>query len=387
MKNATLKLTTLLLVLVSLVNKTNAQSGSINVVTTAVPFLRISPDARAGGMADAGIATSSDAFNSYWNLAKTPFSTTNTLLGATYTPWLQDLGVNDLYMVNIGGIHKLDDQQGISGSVRYFSLGSIQATTDGTNNYGTIRPFEFSIDGGYSRKLSDKLALGVGLRYIRSNLTNGSASPSLVQYQAATAVSGDIHLFYNGLKNSGEGFTYGVTLSNLGSKISYTSDATNKDYIPANLGLGAAYTKIFDADDKITFTINLNKLLVPVPPASDDSAGIVKYHTQSIISSWFNSFSAPGGFKEELDQIDICGGAEYWYQNQFALRAGYFYENPNEGDRQYFTLGAGLKYNTFALDFYYLLPSGTGITRQPLSNTLRFSVLFNLDQTNSSASK
>ncbi|MEI9935022.1 MAG: PorV/PorQ family protein [Ferruginibacter sp.] len=184
----------------SVVNKTNAQSGSINIVTTAVPFLRISPDARAGGMADAGIATSSDAFNSYWNLAKTPFSTTKTLIGATYTPWLQDLGVNDLYMVNIGAIHKLDDQQGISGSVRYFGLGSIQATTDGTNNYGTIRPFEFSIDGGYSRKLSDKLALGVGLRYIRSNLTNGSAQPSIVQYQAATAVSGDIHLYYDGTK-------------------------------------------------------------------------------------------------------------------------------------------------------------------------------------------
>jgi Type IX secretion system protein PorV len=368
-----------------LVNNVTAQSSTINVVTTGVPFLRISPDARSGGMADAGIATSSDAYNSYWNIAKTPFSSNSASVGLTYTPWLQDLGLNDVDMISAAGFDKLDDQQGITGSIRYFSLGTIQFTDQGGAYTGQqFRPREFAIDGGYSRKLSDKLAIGIGLRFISSNLT-GNTTINTVSYKTATAVAGDIHLYHDGLNESGEGFTYGITLTNLGSKISYTPDATDKDYIPANLGLGGAYTKVYDADNKITFTLNLNKLLVPAPPVATgndtvDAAALTKYHTQSVVSSWFNSFSSQGGFKEQLDQIDISGGAEYWYQNQFSFRAGYFYENPNEGDRQYFTLGAGLKYNTFALDFSYLLPSGNGVTRDPLSNTLRFSLLFDLDK-------
>ena len=373
-----------MLVLGSLLNnKVNAQTSTINVVTTAVPFLRISPDARAGGMADAGIATSSDAYNSYWNIAKTPFSTTQASLGATYTPWLEDLGLNDVDMITLAGYDKLNEEEGISGSLRYFSLGNVQFTDQSGNSAGSYRPRELAVDGAYSRKLSDKLAVGIGLRYISSNLT-GSTTINGVTYKTATAFAGDVHLFHDGRKESGEGLTYGVTLTNLGSKISYTSDATEKDYIPANLGIGVAYTKAYDVDNKVTFTINLNKLLVPVPPDANDTPGLTKYHTESVVSSWFNSFSAPGGFTEELDQVDVSGGIEYWYQNQFAFRAGYFYENPNEGDRQYFTLGAGLKYNTFGLDFSYLLPSGNGVTRNPLSNTLRFSLIFDFDKDNTS---
>ena len=182
---------------------------------------------------------------------------------------------------------------------------------------------------------------------------------------------------------------YGLTLTNLGSKISYTSDANQKDYIPANLGIGVAYTKVFDEANKITFALDLNKLLVPTPPTlstsqggtatAEDSLALSNYHTQGVVNSWFKSFGdAPGGFSEEIKEIQASVGAEYWYNNQFALRAGYFYENPTKGNRKYFTLGAGLKYNMLGMNFAYLLPSGSGTTRNPLSNTLRFSLLFDL---------
>jgi type IX secretion system protein PorV len=379
MKNVTLTLIAFILAVCFSVNHVNAQSSS-SVVTTAVPFLRISPDARSGAMADAGVATSSDPFNAYWNIAKTAFSSSSSEVGLTYTPWLQDLGLNDVYMVNASGFYKLDDQQGITGSLRYFSLGNITNNDQNGTNLGQFRPREFAIDGGYSRKLSNKLALGIGLRFISSNLATGVSVPNQQTAQTGTAVAADIHLFHTKLTDKGEGLNYGITLSNLGSKISYFKDASNKNYIPATLAVGAAYTKVYDVDNKVTFTAELSKLLVPTPDTATDAASIAKYNSQSVISSWFNSFSAPGGFSEELKQIDICGGAEYSYQDQFFLRAGYFYENPSNGDRQYFTAGAGLKYNTFTLNFSYLVPSGSGITRSPLSNTLRFSMVFDLDK-------
>ncbi len=167
----------------------------------------------------------------------------------------------------------------------------------------------------------------------------------------------------------------------MGAKISYTNDATEKDFIPANLGLGAAYVNVFDETSKITFGLDINKLLVPTPPALGDSAGLADYHGKGVVGSWFSSFGdAPGGFKEELKEFQISVGAEYTYNDQFSFRAGYFYEAPTKGDRQYFTIGAGLNYNLFGLNFSYLIPSGNGINRNPLSNTLRFSILFNLDK-------
>jgi len=375
MKNVTLTLIVLVLAVGFSINNVEAQSSS-NVVTTAVPFLRISPDARAGAMADAGIATSSDAYNAYWNIAKTAFSSSTSNIGLTYTPWLQDLGLNDVYMVNAAGFYKLDDQQAITGSLRYFSLGSIQQTDQSGNSQGKFRPQEFAIDGGYSRKLSDRLGIGVGLRFISSNLATGVAVSNAPTAQTGTAVAGDIHIFHTHLNDKGEGLNYGITLSNLGSKISYYKDASNKNYIPATLAVGAAYTKVYDIDNKVTFVGELSKLLVPVDTATTD-ASITEYNSKGVIGSWFSSFSAPGG---ELKQIDISGGAEYSYQDQFFLRAGYFYENASAGGRQFFTAGAGLKYNTFTLNFSYLVPSGNGITRSPLSNTLRFSLIFDLDK-------
>jgi hypothetical protein len=216
-------------------------------------------------------------------------------------------------------------------------------------------------------------------------LANGTINN--VAYKAGTAIAADFTLFHSNLKADGSGLNYGIALTNLGSKISYTSDATQKDYIPANLGLGVAYTSAIDESNKITFALDLHKLLVPTPPALGDSTGLVKYRSQGVVSSWFKSFGdAPGGFSEELKEVQASLGAEYWYNNQFALRAGYFYENPIKGNRKYFTMGAGLKYNNFGLNFSYLLPSGNGVNRNPLSNTLRFSLFFDFDGTGGSSS-
>jgi hypothetical protein len=379
MKKVSLKLSALLLLAGGIFQNSFAQQANpINVVTSAVPFLRISPDARAGGMGDAGIATAPDANSSFWNLAKLSFAPSKGGAALTYTPWLKDLGLNDVYLISGTGYYKLDDDQALSASLRYFSLGNIQFTDALGNSLQDFRPREFGFDAGYSRKLSKKTSLGIALRYINSNLANGTFGG--VAYKAGSAVAGDLSLFHTNLKADGSGFNYGVTLTNLGSKISYTSDANQKDYIPANLGLGAAYTKAIDEQNKITFALDINKLLVPTPPTLFDSAGLVNYRSQGVVSSWFKSFGdAPGGFSEEIKEFQVSLGAEYWYNNQFSFRTGYFYENPVKGNRKYFTLGAGLKYETFGLNFSYLLPSGNGVNRNPLSNTLRFSLLFDFD--------
>jgi Type IX secretion system protein PorV len=354
----------------------NAQANPINVVTTAVPFLRISPDARAGALGEEGIATSPDASSSFYNLSKTPFSEYKTGIGLTYTPWLKDLGLNDVYLLAASGYHKLDENQTLSASLRYFSLGSIQFSDYNGNSWGEGRPREFAFDLGYSRKLSDKLGIGLAVRYINSNLTLGAAqtSGSISAYKAGTAVAADLSLTYRNVAANQEGWTFGFVLSNLGSKIGYTNDATQKEFIPANIGLGANYTKVFDEQNKISFGLDLNKLLVP--SITDTSNGaLTNYYNKSVVSSWGNSFSGP----DQLQRINASIGAEYMYNDQFAFRLGYFYENKDQGGRQYFTMGVGLKYNMLGLNFSYLIPSGSGITRNPLSNTIRFGLVFDLD--------
>lgn len=395
MKSMTKKLTAALLLLTGSI-AVKAQTDTINVVTTAVPFLRISPDSRAGAMGDVGIATSADANSAFWNLAKTPFATNNLGIGLTYTPWLKDLGLNDVYLLSLAGYYKLDDQQAISASLRYFSLGNIQFTDENGTNLQEGRPREFGIDVGYARKLSDKLGLGVALRYIHSNLAGGVSS-SGTNYKAGNAVAGDLSFFYNGVSETNGGWNLGATLTNLGSKIGYTNDAQQKDYIPANLGLGATYTSVFDENNKLTFGLDIHKLLVPTPPqfrgdpndpvaVREDSLKAVEYRSKSVIGSWFSSFGdAPGGFGEELREFQLSVGAEYWYNNQFAFRAGYFWEDKTKGNRKYFTVGVGVKYNVFGFNFSYLVPSGNGTNRNPLSNTLRFGLVFDLD-TNSGGS-
>jgi hypothetical protein len=359
------------------------QTNKLNVVTTAVPFLRISPDARTGGMGDLSVATSPDANSGFYNLAKIPFNESQGGVGVTYTPWLKDLGLNDVYLASLAGYYKFDENQAIHASVRYFSLGNIQFTDNLGNDLNSFRPKEFGIDVGYSRKLSDKFGIGVGLKYIYSNLAGGAATNGS-NYKAGTAVAGDLGFYYEGKNDIGTGWAFGAALTNLGSKIAYTDNADQKDFIPANLGFGTTYTKVFDEQNKISFGVDVNKLLVPTPPEEGNQAALDDYRKQGVVSSWFSSFGdAPGGASEELKEFQFSVGGEYWYNNQFALRAGYFWEDATKGNRKYFTMGIGIKYNIFGLNFSYLIPSGSGVNRNPLSNTLRFSLLFDLDGQNS----
>lgn len=378
MKSTALRFLTFALLMTAGFLSVQAQNNAqpINVVTTAVPFLRISPDARAGAMGDLAIATTPDASSSYFNLGKVPFNELNTGLNLTYTPWLKRL-VNDVYLASLAGYHKLDENQAISASLRYFSLGQIQFTDNFGNPLQSFNPREFGIDVGYSRKLGERTGFGVGLKYIYSNLAGGSVGGNT--YKPGTSVAGDLGLYHNTQNEAGQGWAFGAALTNLGAKISYTDNADQKDFIPANLGVGATYTAVMDETNKIMFGIDINKLLVPTPPNLGDSAGLSQYRQKSVVSSWFSSFGdAPGGFSEELREFQISAGAEYWYANQFALRGGYFYENPTKGNRRYFTAGVGIKYNVFGLNFSYLIPTGSGINQNPLANTLRFSLVFDL---------
>jgi len=252
MKQKTLQTTAYLLLFLFVFNHISiAQSTApINIVTTAVPFLRISPDARAGGMGDVGIATSPDANSGFWNLAKVPFlQKSGTQISATYTPWLKDIA-QDVFLATVAGYHQLDEEQSISASLRYFNLGQIQFVDFSGNPLQTSRPREFAIDFGYSRKVSDNIGVGVALRYINSNLANGSFNG--VTYKAGQSVAADLSVFGNGLSEEGQGVTWGIALSNLGAKIGYTDNAQTKDFIPANMGAGIAYTWAFQEQHKFT---------------------------------------------------------------------------------------------------------------------------------------
>lgn len=351
----------------------------INVVTTAVPFLRISPDARAGGMGDLSVATSPDASSSYYNLGKVAFNTLPGGINLTYTPWLKKI-VPDVYLAAASGYLKVDEMSAVSASLRYFSLGNIQFTDQFGQLQGSGNPREFGVDVGYSRRLSNQLGLGVGLKYIYSNLAAGAYSPG-ANYKAGNAVAADLGLYYRNTTEAGQGWAFGAAITNLGTKIAYTDNVDERYYIPANLALGTTYTRVIDESNSIMFGVDLNKLLVPTPPPNGASqAAYEEYNRKSVINSWFSSFNdAPGGFSEEIREFQISAGAEYWYNNQFALRAGYFHEDASKGNRRFFTTGVGLKYNVFGLNFSYLVPSGSGATNQnPLSNTLRFSLVFDL---------
>lgn len=354
---------------------TNINGTSSNFVTTAVPFLRISPDARAGSMGDVGIAVSPDANAQYWNVAKIPFCDKNYGFSATYTPWLKDL-VPDIFLAYLSAYGKFgkDGDQAISGSMRYFSLGNIQYTTATGDANGTGMPREYSFDLGYSRKLSEFLSTGVSLRYIHSAIASGvSYQPNGGDYSPGNAVSADLGLYYTKKHEIDDirsrTFSFGAVASNLGSKISYNS--SRKDFIPMNLGIGAAYTSQIDQYNSVTVAVDLDKLLVPVLDSlngSDDQMGVV--------SGVFHSFKTG----DQVKEIDASIGLEWWYQKTFAVRAGYFYEDPTNGDRQYLTCGVGIKYNVFQINASYLVPQGSGITRNPLSNTLRFTLMFEFDK-------
>ncbi|QHS62081.1 type IX secretion system outer membrane channel protein PorV [Chitinophaga agri] len=354
---------------------TDDLDGRTNTINTAVPFLRISPDARAGAMGDAGVATSPDANSMFWNLSKVSFAKSRSNVSITYTPWLKEL-VNDVFLATLAGYYQLDEFQTVSASLRYFSLGTINFTDiTGMPTYD-YRPREYAFDAGYSRKLSDNFSLALAGRYIYSNLASGDINGRVIK--PGTAFATDLSLFYTKdfekSDNVVNTWNVGMAITNIGTKISYTESATNKDFLPTNLGLGTAYTFGLDETNKLMLTLDLNKLMVPTP----DSAGL--YRQKSTVAGMFSSFGdAPGGFSEELQEFTVSMGGEYAFRDQFFVRAGYFYENKNKGNRKFVTAGLGVKYNMFGLNFSYLVPSGNGIQRNPLSNTLRFSLIFDLD--------
>ncbi|MBX2816264.1 MAG: type IX secretion system outer membrane channel protein PorV [Saprospiraceae bacterium] len=351
-----------------------------NAIPTAVPFLRITPDARAGAMGDAGIAMSPDANSVHLNTAKLTNVDTDFSMSATYSPWLRNLGLNDVYLAYLSGFKKIDDLNSIGFSLRFFSLGDIQFTNDQGQPIGMGRPNEFEIALGYARKLGDNLSVGLNGKFIYSNLAGGQEVNG-IPIEPGVAGAADLSILYQvPLQNSD--LSIGLTLSNLGSKISYTSE-TN-DFLPANFGLGAAWKFDLDEYNSLTFALDFNKLMVPTPefPSQEtydeDENGVPDYRERNFFQGTFGSFSdAPQGFSEELQEWTISFGAEYWYDNQFAVRAGYFYENPQKGNRKYFTAGLGLKYNVFGINMSYLISTNqTAQQSNPLDKTLRFSLLF-----------
>lgn len=352
-----------------------------NAVTSAVPFLRIVPDARGGAMGDVGIATSADPNGMHYNASKLAFAEKKVSISASYTPWMRNLGLQDVYLANLSGYVKLDKLQAIGFGLRYFSLGDIEFTDDNGTSLGQGRPNEFDVTAGYSRKLTDRFSAAVAAKFIYSNLATGQRVEGN-EIKPGIAGAADLSLTYKTpvkfTKNDSE-FTFGMAVSNIGSKITYTN-SINRDYIPTNLGLGLAWKFNLDDHNTITVTSDFNKLLVPTPRPEIDEDGddIPDYKQYSSIRGIFKSFGdAPGGFSEELKEINVGTGVEYWYDEQFAVRAGYFFEHYSKGNRKYFSVGLGVKYNIFGLDFSYLVP--TTNQRNPLDNTLRFTLLFDFE--------
>lgn len=359
-----------------------AQSNSIgqtgNPLQTAVPFLRVSPDARSGGMGDVGLAIDADANAVFWNSAKLPFADADSGVSLSYTPWLANLaGVDDIHLINVGGYTKLDDLSAISASVKYFSLGETTFLRTPLGQGITVNPQEFAVQGGYSRALSDVLGLGVNLKYIHSDLVrNQGANPNV---KPGSAVAGDVNLYYNPTSNGNADWSFATSLSNLGSKISYVEGSEEKDFLPTNLGLGANVGLAIDDVSKVSFALDANKLLVPTPSLNADGSQSNSFKNKSVIESIFSSWGdAPDGFSEEMKEFQVALGGEYDYNDQFFGRAGYFYENDDKGGRQYATLGAGFKYNVTNFNFAYLF--ATGDSNNPLNKTLRFSLDFDINK-------
>lgn len=364
-------------------NAQSTTSGS-NTITTAVPFLTITPDSRAGGMGDAGVGTSPDVNSQHWNPAKYAFMKSDMGVGLSYSPWLRAL-VNDINLAYLVGYKKIDEYQTVSSSLRYFSLGDIIFTNEFAEYQGQQSPNEFAFDIGYSRLLSEVFSGAVNVRYIRSDLTGGQLING-VESHAGNTFAADVafYLYKEFRANRKDNiFAAGINIQNIGGKVSYT-DGEVKDFIPTMLKLGASYTTELDDYNSISFAFEANKLLVPTPPRYnlDDEDGVIGNinginDSISVISGIFKSFGdAPGGLSEELQEINLSAGIEYAYNKQFFLRGGYFYEHENKGNRKFITAGAGLKLNVFALDFSYLLPTQRN---HPLENTLRFTLSFDVD--------
>lgn len=343
--------------------------GQFNPITTAVPFLTISPDARGGAMGDAGVSSEPDAYSMHYNPAKFAFIKKDMGVGISYSPWLKGL-TNDINLAYLSGFKRIDKTSAVAMSLRYFNLGDITFTDNNGWNVGNYRPSEFAIDATYSRLLTPTLSMAVAGRYIHSNLTQGQDVGGQAT-KPGNSVAADVAVFQRfpvEFDQVSGNFSWGVNISNIGTKISYSDDNTRKDFIPTNLKIGPTLTLDLDDYNQMSFMVDFNKLLVPTPGTNDSVSTMV-----GMIHSFYD---APGGFKEEMKEINISAGMEYWYAQQFAIRGGFFYENKDKGDRKFFTMGAGFRYNILGIDFSYLIPLET---QNPLAHTLRFSLLINFD--------
>lgn len=374
-----------------------ANDVQLNTITTAVPFLLIAPDSRAGALGDAGVATSPDASAMHWNPAKLAFTEKEMEFAVSYSPWLRAL-VNDMNLGYLTGYKKLNDQQAVAGALRYFSLGTISFTDNTGTEIRTFQPNEFSLDAAFSQKLSERFSGGIAARYIHSNLTGGTNIQG-IDSKPGRSVAVDVSAFYTNddmeIGNTDIIWNMGLNISNIGAKMSYTETA-DRDFIPTNMRLGTSLTLQLDQYNDLSFLVDFNKLLVPTPPVYDPDNPtevlVGENPNVGVATAMFQSFTdAPGNYsygpngdvvvedgsvlREELREINIGGGVEYWYDRQFAFRAGYFYEHLSKGNRQFITLGAGLKYQVLGFDLSYLIST---TQQNPLANTLRFTLRFEL---------
>ncbi len=361
---------------------------TLNTITTAVPLLMIGPDARAGGMGDGGVASTPDINSMHWNAAKYSRIKDDMGFSFNYTPWLRNL-VNDINLAYVSFYKRIDKVSTVAATLRYFSLGEITFTNDVGDPLGTYKPNEFAVDAAYSRILTDKLSLAVAGRFIYSNLTQGQYVQG-VETSAGTSVAADVSLYWedevNWFASTPASFAWGINISNIGNKISYSKTNIERDFIPTNFRIGPRLTLDLDDYNTISFQVDVNKLLVPTPPIYSDSlfnsdgSRLIEEGknpdvsvVQGMMQSWYD---APGGFSEEMREFSFAVGTEYWYTDVLALRGGFYYEDLTKGNRKYATLGVGLRYNVFGLDFSYLIPVTSD--QNPLQNTLRFSLIFNL---------
>lgn len=377
------------------VDKVLGQNLDYNVISTAVPFMMIAPDARSSAMGDIGVSTSPDVYSMHWNPAKYAFIEEDFSVGLAYSPWLRSL-VNDMNIAYLAASKRVSPKATVAASLRYFSLGDINYTGQGGSDLGTYSPNEWAMDVTYSRKLGNYISGAVAGRFIYSDLTQGVLDYS----KPAISVAADIAVFYTRdvywFKDMDAVFSWGVSINNIGSKMNYNEASLKKDFIPTNLRFGPTLKLDIDDFNSLAFSVDINKLLVPTPPIyMKDSLGSIIYDgTDPMIESGKNNevgpiqgmiqsfFDAPGGFKEELKEFTLGVGAEYWYNKTFNVRAGFFHESKMKGNRRYVTLGAGLRYNVFGLDVSYLVPVNNTATSgtNPLESTLRFSLTFNLDK-------
>ena len=387
---------------------------TLNTITTAVPFMAITPDSRAGGMGDAGTALSANSNSIYWNTSILNFAKAKSEISVSYTPWLRQL-TNDMHLSYVSGYYKINDRNAVGLALRYFSLGEITFTDASGNVIRDDKPSEFELTGGYAFRLSDKMSVGLNGKFAYSNLTGGLTVAG-VNTKAGVAGAADLSFtYYNDEAKIGglNGvYTFATTINNIGNKIAY-SELASRDFLPMNLKIGNSFLAQFDKYNSLVLSVDLQKLLVPTPAyydfydgtntmisGKDDNVGVISGMLQSFydapgapvkddagnyVQNTDGSFEVTKGsrFKEELTEINIAAGLEYWYNNVLAIRGGYFYENKNKGNRQYFNVGVGLKYNKFGVDISYL--AAVNGKQSPLANTLRFTLRMTLGENNNSS--